>query len=629
MSEIGIKLEGDNEFLDTPEDIEIELQLENPILGDADRLSPGSFTLPFNLPGGDQSPGNAAKLKHPDVIASIESYVKQKAGLFIEGQPYKAGILKPRVSDERDRIQANFLFGLNSISEEFKKAKLRDVLDEVVIIDNEARLREVYIKLIGDDGDTSRTITVNGKSYTADDFDSIRIAINVAAEATLDSGQWVPYAQFVTSGFTPGGISQPFLRVWLVRWITFYDPLLELEFEVMENCPDPLQELSITVDDPDLFLFDTWNMADYYAAFATFLDGYITGDYPTEKFRFPVFFNANLHEGQAQKSSEVINAVDEDGMVRNYPLAETCANSLQPFLLLKWILDKIADRFGFTLAGDFYENPDVATILIDNSVTLDVVQDFVRNKKFIFWRRSINLNELVPEVSVVDFLKLICGRYNVAMYYDELSRRVLMTLREPLALSYNYEDVTSMASPVKGSEDLRITGYTMRVEKEDSDAFSVEESITIGVAEDDFSIRCGRLHEKGNIILGGLLVGPRVSRKNGEKFGLRIFHYRGMVNNGVMSYPAADLHGATLYESLTDFVALTGLHNRFHRYWLLFQKNRMRISLEVSWPLRHLLRFDWTLKRMFDRSLFLVKTCKFRITHRGISKCDVELFTMK
>ena len=622
---IGIKLQGDTEYLDTTPDTEIEIHLENPLLGDAERLSPGSYSIPFNLPGGEASPKNAAKLKDPDVIDNTESYVVQKVNLFYDDQPYKSGTLKAKVSDRNQSIQTNFFFGLNALSEEFKNAKLRDVLNESIVIDSADRLREVYVKYTGAG---TPTLTVNGKTYTAATMLDLAALVNTDSLESLDSNQFVPKCAYVTSGTTPSGFAQPFIKFWLSKYYSYYDPGLMITFYLWADSTDPLQELVITCPDEDLgdYIYDSWDLDPYYDAFDTFLSGYLTGTYPTDKFRFPTMFNANLHGGEVLKIGEIINAVDATGLVRNTQ-ADLGNNSIQPFLRLKWVIEKIATTFNFSLEGDFYTF--IGERLLDNSVTLDVPQVYLYNRKFLWWRRSFNINELVPDITVVEFLKRICGRYNAGMYYNEETGKVRMQLREPLALSYSYEDIDLIASPDDGNEDLRTTGYTMRVPKEETDALSVDESITVGTAQDTYELGCGRLHSTGSQISGGFTTGPRVSRKNNDKFGLRIFHYMGIVNNGVNDYPQADIHGTGEYEGLDDFILNIGVHSNYHKYWLLFEKNRLLVKLKVNWPLRTLMHFDWELKRRFDRTLFFVKGFKVKLTNKNVSVSDVELYTMK
>jgi hypothetical protein len=263
------------------------------------------------------------------------------------------------------------------------------------------------------------------------------------------------------------------------------------------------------------------------------------------------------------------------------------------------------------MEGDFYELLETEDILIDNNQTLDLLQDFIGNNKFAFWRRSFNLNEFVPDMSVVDFFKGLQSRYNLAIYYNDNSRKVRMQMRETMAKGYTYDDITSICSPVDGIDDQRVAGYVLRTKKESSDDFSVEESFTIGDAEAEQPILCGRIQRvQSKIVDGGVLTGPYVSRKNAEEFGLRVFHYKGIQSNGAYNFP-------------------NNLYTKFWQYWGMFDQNRLIVKLKVNFPLRRLLYFNWELKRRFDRSNYIVKSLDIRITNGGIEVTNAELATMK
>src|ERR1700754_3060187 len=133
---IGILLDDDTEFLDTAPDTVIDMVLENPFLGDDDdKLSPGSYTLPFNLPAGKSSPKNSAKLKHPDVLENNAGYQVQGARLFFKNIPFKSGTLKAR-SVSGNVVESNFSFGLNSLNPDLKTARIRDLVNNNIVISN-------------------------------------------------------------------------------------------------------------------------------------------------------------------------------------------------------------------------------------------------------------------------------------------------------------------------------------------------------------------------------------------------------------------------------------------------------------------------------------------------------------
>src|SRR5688500_1536345 len=91
---IGIKLLNQEVFLGTLPDTTIDLTLKNPLLGDAQVLSPGSYSLPFDLPSGDSSPKNAQAFNHPDVMENSSPYQLQKADLYVDEVLFKSGNLK-------------------------------------------------------------------------------------------------------------------------------------------------------------------------------------------------------------------------------------------------------------------------------------------------------------------------------------------------------------------------------------------------------------------------------------------------------------------------------------------------------------------------------------------------------
>lgn len=635
---IAIKLDGDDDFLETSPDTTISLKLENPIFGDADKLSPGSFSLPFNIPVGKASERNSAKLKNPDVIENNEAYQLQKASLFVSEStvdapiPFKTGNIKTK-STSKNSASVYFTFGLNAISGEFKTAKIRSILSENFIINSNQYIRAIYVKNLWSEGGDLHSLEINGELYTDDSLSGLGALINAHYLANEASGQWLPRSIF-SGGSTPSGISGPFLLIKMSRTIDLGG------FPFIQDSTDPHIPLYVRTPDNDKpnWKIEGFDMTDYYSDFQTFLSGYHSGVYPNDKIRFPVYFNANLYAGEAQRDGELINGVDSSGIVPNNanwglsngnPEVVKNVNSLQPFVLLKHALDKIADYFGFELEGDFYDLLDTEHILIDNSQTLDLLQDYIGNNKFAFWRRSFNLNEFVPDLTVVDFFKGLQSRYNLAIYYNDNTRKVRMQMRETMAIGNAYDDITSICSPIDTIDEQRVVGYILRTKKEANDDFSVEESLTVGdEAEAEQSIVCGRIQRTQSAIVdGGVLSGPYVSRKNGAEFGLRVFHYKGIQSNGAYNFPKADINGTAINESFTDLA--NNLYTKFWQYWGMFDKNRLVIKHKVNFPLRRLLYFNWELKRRFDRTNYIVKSLDIRITNGGIEVTNAELATMR
>lgn len=628
---IGIKLQGDSEYLELPPDVSINVKLENPILGDPEKISPGSFSFPFDIHVGDLSPKNAVKLKHQDVIENSEAYNGQDADLFYDGIPFKRGVLKSK-SGNKNKRSAYFTFGLNTISPAFKKAKLRSILSETIIISSDSVVKKVYVKKISA-GDF--TVIINGTSYT---YPNTTIGIgnmglDTSSEAftkTLDQpDQWYPKTVLGT-GTSPGGITGTYFFVKLVQYFTV-SPGVYNE----RDCEDPLQELHVTLQ-PDADLTDYQVEADiagYTTDFSTFVNSYISVTPPTEKIRFPVVFNANLY-GESIKQGEGINLMDSGGLIVNDPnwgfnnsatLQIRNYNSIQPFIRLKYVLDKIATYFGFTWTGDFYTDMEVDNMLLWNSAPLDVAQKFIGETKFVFWKRSFDISELVPDITVVEFLKRLQSRYNLGIFYNEPIGQVQISFREPIAKSLTYEDITPLCSPIEADEDQRVDGYFISIEKDSTDALSAQENLTVGTAgEEPINITCGRLFGEGVALVEDEAVsGPRVSQKQGENGMMRIFHYTGIISNTGYDYAGAAISGPGFTETLSD------IYTDYHLYWLFFQRRRVVVKLKCSFPLRSLLNFNFELKRRFDRNTYLVKSIEAKLRNSGIEVSSVELMTLQ
>ena len=635
---IGIQLDGDSEFLDTPPDVSISMRLENPLLTDDDKISKGSYTYPFRLPGGSKSEKNSKKLRNPDVIENSEVYVVQKATLFASSAPdsnvipFKKGVIKPLDSDAGS-INSYFLFGLSTISDDFKTAKLRDVISENIQVSNTPITKKIYLKrtTAGD-----YKITVNGTQHVAADIDSIVGSINATFNISLDSGNYTPHALRISSGSTPSGlITAPYVSITISRYDTV--DFLGTPTPSITASIDPLQELHVTTeDDPDDYLIEA-DLGTYYSEFTTFMAGYISGTYPNSKLRFPLVLNGNAFP-ETVKDTQWVNAVDSTGFIKNdpnwglnndQPFQVRNYNSLLPMLRRKWILDKIAEEFDFLWDGDFYAHVDLEDMLEFHTVSLDVAQGFIGDKKFVFWRRSFNLSELVPDITVVEYLRRLKQRYNLAIYFNERTQRVRMAIRESVARISAYQDVTEISTPAMGNEDQRVTGFNLLSSKEDNDALSFEEKVSIGTPEQDINTECGRVYLYATDIIDSKIVfAPKVMQlwNTGDK--LRTIYYKGLTDVTTFNYPAADINGALITEQLTDPLVGYGLYNAFWKYWLHFQRRRRIVKLRVDFPLRELVKFDFEQKRRFNRVNYLVKSIDVSITNQTVRVKNVEFATM-
>lgn len=623
---IGLKISGRDAEMNPG--TSISMKLVNPIFND-DNLSPGSFSMPFELPGGEVSPVNAAVFKNPDVIENSEGFVKQDADLFFDGDLFKKGKIRVK-SFSPNRLTAHFTFGLSTISDEFKTKKLRELLDEEIVIDNSVVTKKIYLKpnpefvLLGGSGATKPfPIIVNGKTYEADTIEQLRDAIN----ANTDEPRAIAILR--TEGVSSGGLVAPYLELQSSASTT--DPLTDLSVDIDTNLvyADSQNKLKYEVHGE----MDDVNNNGYYDPFWTFLQGYFTGAYPDDKLRFPAVFNAlSLYNGVMMDggSPTLIRNLVAPGNV----FSVQNRNSIHPFVRVKWVLEQIASYFGFQFDGDFYNSADLNEMLIWNPNNLDEAKPYIGKVPFVFWKRSFNISDLVPDMTVVDFLRALQSRYNLAVFFSEKTSKVFMSIRENIVKALMYNDITSKGSNFQDGDDLSLSGVKLAAKREEDDQAAGDDSFDIGTPEKTFPTDLSSIQSfTTRATPGGNVQAPFVIHPKASDFEFRVFYYKGLFDNGTVSYPKAHIHAVNFNDRFDDTNLGTGIGTSLYEYfwkrWIAYTLRRKSVKLDIDFPLGELLDIDWELKRRFDRNNYLIKSLDFSFTPTRLTVCNAELYTMR
>jgi hypothetical protein len=651
---IGLKINGENAELKP--DTRIDIKLVNPLFNE-DTLSPGSYTLPFELAGGEVSPINATIFKNLDVIENQEKFSRQEAQILFDDVPYKKGKIKAKTISP-SIISTNFIFGLSTLSDEIKTKKIRELVAEEIVIDDSAITKKIILK----PGEASRSeeieilgvptgeyrwtlfpLVVNGKTYELEDasivssteqsiLEDLRDLIN----ANEDNPRAI--ASVITVGVSSGGLDAPYLVL-----------------EPADDADNPHAEISANQEEQNatyvlnpaqtayVFTGYKWKIhaelgnADldaYYDPFWTALEGYFTGDYPDDKLRFPVVVNvANVDIGYKRLYNGIVLDGVDPILLRNIPCSINSFHNLNlnaphPFVRLRYVLDTIATYFGFEWEGDFFTSDDTAEMLIWNPNSLDLFMDFIGTRKFNFWKRSFNVKDLVPDLTVRDFLYALASRYNLAIDPNETTGKVRILHREPIAKSLSFTDITSSCSPPGPSEDISLTGIKLSARKESKDTFAEEDIYDLDDPEVTYETPVSRLNQTQNISgdrYNGVLTGPACDHPADDKFEFRIFYYKGLYDNGEIEYPKADIN-ATNYTDTFD--GENGLYENFWKRWLKYELKRRSVPIEIDFSFADLKNFDWEIKRRFDRNNYLIKTLDFSLENTRITACKAVIYTM-
>lgn len=617
---IGLKIDG--QAADVLRDTKISLELNNPLLAE-DSLSPGSISYPFDLPCGEDSPRNSTLLGVPDLIENAAGFRKIDAELQVGDVPFRRGKLIVREYTGKTRAKANFNFGvLAAYGEDFKKKKLADILAETVTIHNLATTKKIYIQP-GLGGTSPYEITVNGKQF------SNATLSGLASDIAASSADTNATATHVAAGTSPLGMAAPYIEIYPATGAT-----------------NMLTPLSVTYDGngvvPSAFrwLVHTFDISGYNDVYMNFYTDY----FEDPRFSFPAVKNNNPYGeevdsiyftdyytgfGSFAGGTKITNDVNRAtggvlhvndpnwGYNNNRMFVVENINSLQPFVRMRHVLDKIAEYFGFSYEGDFTTLSEIDEMYLWNSAPLDFPLEFIGPKKFVFFRPSFNIKELVPDMTVRDFFLALASRYNLGLELNERNNNLVIYQREPMARAIDHEDITPLAGRIKEQKDLRVTGFRMVC----SDELSPTDQLEIDTPEEVINVNC-KAFKAGTPPVNPQVV---VTQKMGSKTGLLVFYMRYPSDGGTGVGAASPLSGAWV-ESLGGE---GGIYETFWKYWLYFRQRRRVITLPVTWHFRHINDIVWKLKRRFNGNNYMVKKVTVEIgAGNEIGVSEVELYSM-
>lgn len=619
---IGVKVDG--ERLDTYQDTKVSLELVSPIFSE-DALSPGSISYPFDIPAGDESPKNNDLLGVPDVIENAGGSRKVDAVLEVDEVPYKQGKLVIRGYD-RNRASANLNFGVRArLGEDFKNKKLGDVLDEAIQIwspfsHSPAWYKEIYLKP-GAAAPSPLKLTVNGREYTNATLSGL------ATDISSDTTEPRATATYVAAGTTHQGMTGPYIVI--KPYTGDQSPLTPLSVNFEGNGVDTASFR---------WLVHGYDPTEYNAVYQDFF----TDNFDDTRFGFPYVKNDNpygepissiyfteYYEGFGSfaggtKITNDMNRANAGVLIMNDPnwgynnnrnFVVKNTNSLQPFIRVRHVLNKIKTHFGFEYEGDFVSKPELDEAFFWNTAPLDVAMDYIGSKKFVFYRSGFNLKELVPETMTVrDFFQALKSRYNLMLEMNEANGNLVIKMLEPIARNIFNEDITQYCGAIAKQEDLRVTGFRMVCEKQPNNDLAILNQLEVDTPEKEVKI-----------LLKAFTEPIRASQKSGSKFDLQIFYMRTPSNGGTGSGSANPLTGAWI-ETLAGE---DGIYETFWKYWLYFEGRRRSVTLPVAWPFRKIQNFDFSLKVRLDRNNYMVKKINVEIGGgQDVSVSSVELYTM-
>lgn len=602
---IGIKYNG--EWFDLLPSTRIQLAFKSPLFAE-DGIIPGSYSLPFDLPFGDDSPKNCALIGHVDVVENTVRVRKIQVDLYYDLNKYKRGILKiGKINNAGNRISTNFQFGLSAL-EDIKTLKIGDIVNEVITLNNNSSyVKEVRLEPRAP-GAGSFSITLNGRVFSANSIANLVTAINA-------------------------DVTQPRLSA------TYYDAAVDyLTVRPFNNPTDLLTPFTVDGNSGDWFV--TPNDGVWNNPIIAALDNYIVSPYPNDKFRMPTLCNLGMYDtGWQFFTKNTINASKNGVFEINYSSAYALSpdfnsflslvqTGFSPLIMLKYVLDRIATHYNIAYDGDFYTDPLVAEALIVTPKTLHIKVPFIGAYDFIFLKQTFNLNEFLPDLTVADFLKALQNRFNLAVYYNEATRKLLMLKRKPIILQLAYKDISAKCSPLEGNEDIGLEGLRLEATKDPNDKQFPNDYKSIGTEEQlKVETLCSGLSSTKEYWHTNDFM-PTMDQKvdpGGDYKFLRLVFYKGIqASANGFNYPKASIDPP---DFTMKFDGVDGIYENMWKEWANFLMVRKQAELFQDVELSDLLDFTWEQKVMFDRVKFLYQELTVTLNMQEIERASISLLS--
>jgi hypothetical protein len=582
----GIKVNG--EFLDLFPDTKVTFSLNNPIFAD-DNIIPGSYSLDISIPYGELSPTNTRILSNRQVIENNQRLRQIDAYYFYDDLKFKKGkLVIGKLDQTNNKLTVNFKTGL-SLLENIKNLKLKDVVNETIVLNNNT----TYVKEVRLDPLLAAPyhIILNGRPYEASTIDALVTAIN--ADATEPRVSATTFSTYLK--------------------VKPYTDQLNIKTPFTVDCEDG-REWTVTPND------ETWNLP-----IRTALETYLHEPYPSDKFRLPTIINKGQYEAGWQLfDTSMVNmskdgtieintsASEGDGIVNFNPFNSIVYTSVTPFVMLSHVLDRIAAHYGFIYEGDFTTHAIALNALIYTPNTLCEKIPFIGKYNFLFLRQHFNLGEFVPDMTVADFFKALQTRFNLAVYYKENEKRLVMRFRKAIHQNKAYIDITSKSSPVLDSEDIGVKGVLLEFDRDKGDTLCPVDNFAVGTeSEITITTKCGPLAQDSAYIFASL---PAVKQllTDSPYASLRLFFYDGLQSSDTGTpfvYPKA----TSKLPDTTDF-NFESLYYLFWQEHIRFLMTRTQIELNCAFSFAPLVMLNWERKVMFDRVKYLYQQIETSFT---------------
>ncbi len=179
---------------------------------------------------------------------------------------------------------------------------------------------------------------------------------------------------------------------------------------------------------------------------------------------FPSFFNKKYGTGEAQAGYAMFNEAqyinEYDGTLEEYVInASDFPNTLAiPFPYAKFVVEKILADSGYGLAGKFFLDPEIQTLIFSNQRAVDTAFEEYPLGGITYWlyAHKINIARHLGSGTAGDLIKGLRQTFGLVFYFNSSTKKCYVETIKSVLNKVDVEDWTNMAG---SRTELRFDPY--------------------------------------------------------------------------------------------------------------------------------------------------------------------------
>ena len=341
--------------------------------------------------------------------------------------------------------------------------------------------------------------------------------------------------------------------------------------------------------------------------------------------------NSSFYGDKNKDFQGILNYYGPDG----YLVGNSRQHAFAPQPYLVPVLRKVMAHFGWTVSGEFLDDPEIQALALYSDRALEDATGAVP--------ATVSIAKHCPRITVADLLLALQGLFSLG-YTFHLPRKELVIRRRSRELART--DYQERSGKLTRSAPNRTTGWVLVQDAGGDDLNDVLDvswqKMRIGGGGEEITVSAGTLHmvrETDPLVAGRQWLVPAIAATGasaayelGEesRTGLRLFFNRGLHRDSQGNqYPFGSAQNVSYQGTQTGLLTLHwdgpgGLYEKFWEGWLAFRSRATETQYEVPFNVADLHSIDPGRQEMVDSHLRLWQQIDVTIDlQRKLSKATI------